>query len=281
MALSASWLQRALVLAVALLLGACASGPSGSSKSPRYRDGAPPKAVDLSKIAEPVPKAEPRARYGNHSPYTVLGKTYRVLPERAGYVAEGTASWYGTLFHGRLTSTREPYDMYAFTAAHKELPLPSYARVTNLENSRSIVVRINDRGPFVGDRIIDLSYVAALKLDMHMRGTARVRVETITPGETPALAALPNPAPTPVATPTAQAALERGVWLQCGAFAAANSARGLMLALQDAGFADAQVRVGVDGLHRVMLGPLLNQDAAHELTLQLLARGFAAPKIVR
>ena len=183
--------QLALLSAVVLLLGACGSAPrksgSGQHKPNFYRDGAPPEPVDLSRIPEPKPQFEPLARYGNHTPYSVLGRSYVLLSSRAGYLERGVASWYGTQFHGKLTSTREPYDMYAFTAAHKTLPLPTYARVTNLENQKSIIVRINDRGPFVGTRIIDLSYVAALKLGMHQKGTAQVEVASITPGEFPVL----------------------------------------------------------------------------------------------
>jgi hypothetical protein len=123
-------------------------------------DGPPP---DISNLPEPVPKVEPRSLYGNKSPYTVLGRTYRVLPSARGYDERGIASFYGNKFHGYKTSSLENYDMYKFTAASKTLPLPSYARVTNLQNGKSVIVRINDRGPFHEDRVIDLSYVAAVK----------------------------------------------------------------------------------------------------------------------
>ena len=180
--------MRLSLVGLVILLAACGTSPvksrSHSASVPHsYYDGAPPAPVDLDKIPEPVPKFEPIARYGNPASYSVLGQKYGLLPSRAGYVERGTASWYGTKFHGKLTSNREPYDMYSFTAAHKTLPIPTYARVTNLANQKSIVVRINDRGPFVGDRIIDLSYVAALKLGMQQQGTAQVEVATITPGE--------------------------------------------------------------------------------------------------
>ena len=151
------------------------SGSSGGfyddiskSQSSRYRDnddsvpsGPPP---DLSKLVEPTPKNEPRSLYGNKSPYSVLGRTYSVLPSASGYVERGIASFYGNKFHGFKTSNLEDYDMYKFSAAHKTLPIPSYARVTNLENGKSVVVRINDRGPFHENRIIDLSYAAAVKI---------------------------------------------------------------------------------------------------------------------
>jgi len=128
-----------------------------------------------------VPKEEVWARYGNHTPYFVLGETYEVLNSNANFKQDGIASWYGTKFHGELTSTREPYDMYAMTAAHKTLPLPSYVLVTNLENQKQIVVKVNDRGPFVEGRIIDLSYAAAHKLEMHKKGTAQVHIEVLPP----------------------------------------------------------------------------------------------------
>src|SRR5690606_15277482 len=117
------------------------------------------------------------------SPYTVLGKSYRVLDDPEGFSERGIASYYGNKFHGRRTSNMEVYDMYAFTAAHKSLPLPSFARVTNLDNGRSVVVRVNDRGPFHEGRVVDLSWAAAVKLDMHRQGTARVEVQALSPGE--------------------------------------------------------------------------------------------------
>jgi rare lipoprotein A len=172
--------RLALLLTLTVVLAAC--GTRGHERT-RHRDappasyepldGPPNVPFDVDALVEPVPKDEPLARYGNHSPYEVLGHRYKVLPRRSGYVERGTASWYGTKFHGKLTSKREPYDMYAFTAAHKTLPLPSYARVTRLDSGRSVIVRINDRGPFVGNRLIDLSYAAAVKLGVHLSGTAR------------------------------------------------------------------------------------------------------------
>ncbi len=132
-------------------------------------------------VPDAVPRVEPLSHYGNPPYYEVFGKRYYVLSSSVAYVERGVASWYGPGFHQVLTSTREPYDMYAMTAAHKTLPLPAYVRVTNLQNGRSIVVRVNDRGPFVGNRIIDLSYTAAAKLDMLRNGTAMVEVRAIDP----------------------------------------------------------------------------------------------------
>jgi len=154
----------------------------GGLYAPGVADGAPAVPPDVEKLPEPVPHPEPLARYGNRSPYTVLGKSYTVLPSAAGYDEVGIASWYGTKFDGRVTSSLEPYDLAQFSAAHRTLPLPSYARVTNLENGRSVIVRINDRGPFHDGRLIDLSYAAAIKLGVNVHGTARVEVRGIDTG---------------------------------------------------------------------------------------------------
>ncbi|TCV91583.1 rare lipoprotein A [Luteibacter rhizovicinus] len=179
------------------------------SQGSRYsvdNDSVPTDAPDVSKLPEPVPKVEPRALYGNKSPYSVLGKSYNVLPSPRGYVERGIASFYGNKFHGYKTSSLEEYDMYQFSAAHKTLPLPSYARVTNLENGRSVIVRINDRGPFHENRIIDLSFAAAVKLGVWPKGTGLVEVRAIDPQHPgddapPAFVAAPPPRPMPVAPP--------------------------------------------------------------------------------
>jgi rare lipoprotein A len=137
-------------------------------------------------IPDAVPRYEPRSPYGNPVFYDVFGKRYFVLSSSADYIERGVASWYGPGFHKVRTSTGEIYDMYGMTAAHKTLPLPAYVRVTNLQNGRSVVVRVNDRGPFVGNRIIDLSYTAAAKLDMLRNGTAMVEVRSVGPSSGPA-----------------------------------------------------------------------------------------------
>lgn len=152
---------------------------AGGLYAPGLADSAPPQPIDVSLIPEPVPREEPLARSGNRSPYSVLGRSYRVLPSAEGYRETGVASWYGYKFHGRHTSSRELYDMCQFTAAHKTLPLPSWVEVTNLDNGRKVVVRVNDRGPFHTGRIIDLSYAAATVLDMKRAGTARVEVRAL------------------------------------------------------------------------------------------------------
>ena len=213
------------LLLIALLLTACGgsrnarpssrSGSSPGSSSGRYddirksqgsryrssSDSVPTDIPDVNKLPEPVPKVEPRALYGNKSPYSVLGQTYNVLPTPRGYVERGIASFYGNKFHGYKTSSLEEYDMYQFSAAHKTLPLPSYARVTNLENGKSVIVRINDRGPFHENRIIDLSFAAAVKIGVWPKGTGLVEVRAIDPTEAnsdrgaPYVNTAPKPAP--------------------------------------------------------------------------------------
>ncbi|MBI5040323.1 MAG: septal ring lytic transglycosylase RlpA family protein [Gammaproteobacteria bacterium] len=167
------WRVHGLVV-MALALGACSTVPNQ-----RSGPGAVPR--DIMAIPDAVPKVEPRSRYGNPATYVVFGRRYHVLPTSNGYVERGVASWYGPDFHGERTSSGDTYDMYGMTAAHKSLPLPTYARVTNLRNGRSIVVRINDRGPFVDNRIIDLSYTGAAKLGLIGSGTGLVEVRALDP----------------------------------------------------------------------------------------------------
>lgn len=145
------------------------------------KDGPPGFDVDVSKIPDAVPKNEPLAKYGNYSTYHVFGRAYHTMASSKNYEERGIASWYGTKFHAQRTSSGEPYDMLGMTAAHKTLPLPTYVQVTNLKNGRKIIVKVNDRGPFESNRIIDLSYVAAKKLGMLGHGTAYVDVKAIDP----------------------------------------------------------------------------------------------------
>ncbi|MGY0557823.1 MULTISPECIES: septal ring lytic transglycosylase RlpA family protein [unclassified Lysobacter] len=156
---------------------------AGGLYAPHIADSAPDVDIDVSLIPEPTVVAVDRSRYGNRSTYSVLGKKYHVMDDSEGYVERGKASYYGNKFHGRRTSNMEVYDMYAFTAAHKTLPLPSFAQVTNLDNGKTVVVRVNDRGPFHEGRVIDLSYAAALKLGITQAGTGRVEVRALQPGE--------------------------------------------------------------------------------------------------
>src|SRR5690606_25187101 len=188
------------------------SRPPGSRHRDRHDSVPPP--LDGTRIPAPVPKAEPRSLYGNKWPYTVRGKTYRVLPTARGYDERGIASFYGNKFHGYKTSNLETYDMYAFTAASTTLPLPSYARVTNLDNGKSVIVRVNDRGPFHDNRLIDLSFAAAVKIGIWPKGTGLVEVRGIDPAH-PAQE-LPAPAAVSGGHP--------GIYLQVGAFADLSNA---------------------------------------------------------
>ncbi len=246
-------MNRRLVL-IPFLLAACAPLPQ--------RDGAPEAPLDLSRIEPAVPRAEPLSRYGNPPVYEVHGKRYRTLASARGYREEGIASWYGTKFHGRRTSSGEPYDMYAMTAAHKTLPLPSYVRVTNLENGRSTVVRVNDRGPFHEGRIIDLSYAAAVVLGFAERGIARVRVEALD---------LTEDAP---ADPTGP------FYLQAGAFRDRRNAETLFQRLQ--GELEVPVRIEPPrrGLYRIRIGPLADLGHARSVSNTLDRLGVPAPMLV-
>ncbi|KAA2283939.1 septal ring lytic transglycosylase RlpA family protein [Arenimonas fontis] len=242
---------------------------AGGLYAPGVRDSAPEHPLDVSGIPEPEPRHEPRAAYGNRSPYTVLGRSYRVLDSADGYVERGVASWYGQKFHGRLTSSREPYDMCSFSAAHRTLPLPSYVRVTNLENGRSVVVRVNDRGPFHDGRIIDLSYAAAVRLGLDRAGTARVEVRALSPGDggPPVL--------------TADAAGDGRRIVQVGAYGDKDNARRVARRLQDAGIRGVEVDgVRVDGrkLWRVRVGPLA-AAAAEEVARAVVALGLPSPRV--
>ncbi len=261
--------MRFLLLIVgALWLAGCASTPTGdgtpdsvSGEAPITTDGPPVKEppVDVTKVPQPEPRGEPLSRLGNPDSYDVMGQRYQVLTSARGYRETGTASWYGRKFHGRSTSSGEPYDMYELTAAHKELPLPSYARVKNLENGREIIVRINDRGPFHGDRIIDLSYAAAAQLGFLDNGTAKVRVETIATGT----ARSDNPA-------------NPALYLQTGAFSNARNARGLAKRLEEMGLDRVFVSPTASDppLYRVRIGPYPDAEGLADARQRLAEQGI-------
>ena len=259
-----AWLLPAAALG--LMLYACAGKPPKEPEEPA--DG--PSAVGLKPedVADALPKAEPLARYGNHSPYEVFGKTYRVLPTSAGYHEKGVASWYGSKFHGRRTSSGEPYDMHLATAAHKTLPLPTYAEVTNLDNGRKIIVKINDRGPFKDDRLIDLSYGAALRLGMIETGTARVDLRVIdVQGATTETAAL-------------KASDIPGTWLQAGAFGKRSGAEQLARELEEAKLLPVSIHQFND-LYRVWLGPYPSGKEVESVISRAIELGFERPHTVR
>ncbi|TPE48726.1 septal ring lytic transglycosylase RlpA family protein [Maribrevibacterium harenarium] len=264
---------------------------SGGGRYSILQDHAPSGDIKVDHLPDLVPKYEPKSRGGNKSPYEVWGKTYYVMDSAEGYVAEGTASWYGNKFHGHKTSNGEIYDMYAFSAAHKSLPLPTYLKVTNLDNGRTVIVRVNDRGPFHGDRIIDLSYAAAARLDYHKKGLARVRIEAITPkpGETVVTNPKPVAAVSSVAvtsTPTAMPVVETTKspenqllfsHLQIGAFTQEQSAQGLKQRLFEK--FDTTISLSVlkadDGLFKVLVGPYSSVNELDQWQTKLEAAGFA------
>ena len=249
------------------------AGAPAIAPAPAGPPGKPP--ADVMAVPDAVPRAEPRSSRGNPAFYDVMGKRYFVLAKAESYKERGVASWYGPTFHAKDTSNGEPYDMYAMTAAHKTLPLPCYARVTNLANGRSIVVRINDRGPFVGNRIIDLSYTAAQKLDMVRAGTAFVEVQVLTPGTLADSAATLSAAATaPAATPLAGPTL----YVQAGAFSVQDNATRLVTRLREAGVASAVVRNPGSGssLYRVRVGPVADVADFDRLVAQLAAMGVEA-----
>ncbi|WP_374601445.1 septal ring lytic transglycosylase RlpA family protein [Arenimonas sp.] len=260
---------------------------AGGLYAPGVSDSAPTDPLDISGLVEPVPGHEPLARYGNRSPYTVLGKSYRVLDRAEGYRERGIASWYGQKFHGRHTSSREIYDMCSFSAAHKTLPLPSFARVTRLDTGESVVVRVNDRGPFHEGRIIDLSYAAAVKLGLDRSGTARVEVEALVPaGDAPRLAAsdasprLPAMAPVPAAVAMPADDGRRRI-LQVGAYRDRDNARRIARQIEDAGIRGVDVvpvKVNGDKLWRVRIGPLA-AGAANQALESLRALGLPSPRV--
>jgi rare lipoprotein A len=228
--------------------------------------GAPP---DIDSIPDAVPKYEPRSKRGNPPFYTVLGKRYVVLDSPDGYVERGVASWYGPTFHGEATSIGEPYDMYGMTAAHKTLPLPSYARVTNLSNGKSVVVRINDRGPFAKNRIIDLSYTAAAKLDMLREGTALVEVRTLRPGSDDSLRRSDETPP-------------QTLYVQAGAFSDEANAKRLVERLQAGGIKNCFVRIPQGSgpkLFRVRAGPVASTTEFDALAARLAKLGVSEVRL--
>ncbi len=285
-------------LAAALVLASCSTAP-GRPEPPRkpayYSDDGPPEKVpeDLASIPDAVPREEPYHRFANR-PYTVFGRTYVPVVNDEARRERGPASWYGRKFHGQKTASGEPYDMFAMTAAHKTLPLPSYARVTNVKTGRSVVVRVNDRGPFHEDRVIDLSYAAAARIGIAGPGSGIVEVERVFAGRdaAPALASAAPPRPaeaaapgagtvaTPLASappvvaaaqapvPAPAAAIVQpepgGLWVQLGAFASLDNAESFVrrIAPEMPWLLEPIGVAARDGLHRVRLGPYRSRDEA-------------------
>jgi len=262
----------ALILAAAL--SACGTLPEMTRIEPS--DGPPRHVVDLSSIPDAVPRVEPFSKYGNPDSYLVGYQRYYVLSNNAGYVERGVASWYGTKFHGKRTSSGEPYDMYAMTAAHKTLPLPTYARVTNLRNGRTVVVKINDRGPFKDNRLIDLSYAAAVKLGITAEGTGLVEVRALDP-RNPEAYRTPGPV---TATPPAG---NPNLYLQIGAFSSAENAERLRTRLGSVTRGNVRVvRAEIDRrtVYRVRIGPMAGVDEADRMSRELALLGLEDSRIV-
>jgi rare lipoprotein A len=285
--------QRALAGVIVLVLLSSCGGRD-------VKDSAPGGSVSIPDLpGDAIPRPEARSRYGNGPDYEVFGKRYTVMPSGAGYSERGVASWYGQKFHGRLTSNRETYNMYAMTAAHKTLPLPTYVRVRNLRNNRSIVVRVNDRGPFVHNRIIDLSYAAALRLDMVTGGTGLVEITAITfdgpSGDHPTnRTSGPQPAthstsgPQLVTTPTQgtsepQLATENKIYVQVGAFGSRENAERRSTALGAAHIGNVYILEDASvspTLYRVRIGPIHDVIQYDVIVEELENIGITNPYLV-
>lgn len=301
-------LSLLMLLAVTLLAG-CTSSSSdedsdsakkGNDNAGRYalKYDAPPDDANLdpNNIPDAVPIIEPRTKSGNKSPYTVLGETYRIMPDSAGYTDTGKASWYGKKFQGYKTSNGEIFDMYKMSAAHRTLPIPCYVRVTNLANGRSGVVRVNDRGPFHSERIMDLSYAAAVKLDMLRTGTALVKIEVIDPStnayagaaieaekdhlERPVKKSVTSKTKSQSTAITASKTSATGApYLQAGAFHNQNSA----LALRDKLVSLTGKPVKIDntqGLFKVRIGPLADPNEVQNISELMVQNNFNKPQVV-
>ena len=269
------------------LLAACSNAPAPSSASnSRYsihQDRAPTRTLNISTIPEVIPESLNRTMAGNKSPYTVLGKSYRVLTTEEGYSERGVASWYGEKFHGHKTSNGEVFDMYLASAAHKSLPIPSFLRVTNLDNNRSIIVRVNDRGPFHGDRIIDLSYAAAMKLGYADRGTARVQLDAVTVSAARQDRLISQAAP--LNSDSLSVSLAGGnKYLQVGAFLELSAARevsnrvekmtNVPVVILSVNTADNRL------IHRVRVGPISDPGEIRHITRSVVAANLGSPYTV-
>jgi rare lipoprotein A len=255
--------------------------PSPGAKRPGgyYLDDGPgdKPPADMASIPDATPRSEPPHRFANR-PYQAFGRNYAPLSSAAGFRQQGRASWYGKRYHGQKTSSGEVYDMYAMTAAHPVLPIPSYVRVTNVANGRSVVVRINDRGPFRSERVIDLSYTAAWKLGFVEAGSALVQVETVdaTGSARSAAVVVPAPAVIPAAAPVP------GVYLQLGAFSARESADSFRdkVSRELAWLGDSIHVHSAGGFHRLQLGPYRTHDDARPVAERIESELAVKPLLV-
>lgn len=254
---------------------------SGCSSS-RYsiaNDSAPDRDIDVTQVANATPRKEPHSRHGNPAKYTVRGKTYYVLKSAEGFTQKGIASWYGKKFHGHRTSSGEPFNMYAMTAAHKNLPLPTYVEVRNVDNNRTIIVRVNDRGPFHSGRIIDLSYAAAKKLGITATGTGNVEIKALTAEH------FNQNHPTKATKPSrTDNTIPDGahLYLQLGAFSSKQNAYILKSKLQNR-YQELTISTSFNnerGVYRVRIGPLQSVADADRLAQNLTDDGFSNSHVV-
>lgn len=289
--------RNILMLLLVFFINACA--PFKNTIERNRGDRAPTVSVDPDTIRDATPRNDAITRAGNKNPYTVLGKTYYLLPTSKGYVKEGIASWYGKKFQGRLTANGEKYNLYAMTAAHRTLPIPAYVKVTNLDNNRTVVVRVNDRGPFHSKRIIDLSYAAAVKLGYDKKGVARVRVEAI---DTNQLATSQKPAKSErsaargdynrkkknINTSTgnysnngrASKPTDR-FFLQIAAFKSLSAANSLRAELLLSTNSKVSIKTtDAESVYRVQIGPLKEFAEAEQISNRLVALGKGRPKLL-
>lgn len=271
-------LHHLALLSATLLLTACSVNDT--------RDSGPTQPVDLSDVPDAVPQHEPRTRAGNPPTYVVLGKRYYVMKSSEGYKERGIASWYGNKFHGRKTSNGETYNMYAMTAAHKTLPIPSYLEVTNLKNGKKVIVRVNDRGPFHENRIVDLSYAAASKIGITGAGTGMVEIRAIEPGQpssrTPPIAGNSEAGDAPT-LPTESTMAKTRLYLQLGSFVSRDNAESLKARLALNNVVEATVlssTVDRQNIYRVRIGPLSSIEEADKLAVRIDQMGIGVPSIV-
>ena len=262
-------MKRAAAILLAVLAASCGFAPQKSSApgaGKYYLDDGPPDSVpgDLALVPDAVPRNEPFHKFANR-PYTVFGVTYVPIVNKERTVQRGIASWYGKKFHGQKTASGEPYDMFAMTAAHPTFPIPSYARVTNVKNGQSVVVRVNDRGPFHSNRIIDLSYAAAVRIGIAAAGSGTVEVERVYEA-TPSSAPMDRtPPPVVAVVETAVVTQEAsGLWLQLGAFSSRESADSFRDRMsRDLAWNNEPLQVfSREGMHRVRMGPYRSRDEA-------------------
>lgn len=265
----------AVLLLTALFAGCSISPPKIIDA--HISDSQPARHLDPNAIQDAVPRFEPKSNRGNPSSYVVMGQRYFVMPSSLGFSERGIASWYGTKFHGRLTSSGEPYDMYAMTAAHKSLPLPTYVEVTNLNNGRRTIVKVNDRGPFHGNRIIDLSYAAATKLGIVAKGTGLVEIRAINPAS-----------PQPYSQPQPVMAKRTGninpdIFVQVGAFSSRHNADRLRSQLTQSLNRTIRIQESLNQgrqVFRVQVGPLTTIAQVDTLTLALDRLGIKESRII-